>query len=77
MKPVTIFTGQVNGKTFKNRKEMEQYISTCIANSQPITSISYKNETKFVDENAGVQDRGGVEVGSEGHLGVRLRGKNG
>jgi len=53
MKPVTIFTGQVNGKTFKNRKEMEQYISTCIANSQPITSISYKNETKFVDENAG------------------------
>ena len=40
------FTGEVNGKQFSSRKEMEEYISQCIKNNKPITSISYKNEIR-------------------------------
>ena len=41
------FTGEVNGKQFFSRKEMEEYISQCIKNNKPITSISYKNEIRY------------------------------
>lgn len=46
----TTFTGMVNGKDFTSRKEMEKYISDCIKNNEPLTSISYKTETRFYDE---------------------------
>lgn len=46
----TTFTGMVNGKNFTSRKEMEKYISECIKNNEPLTSISYKTETRFYDE---------------------------
>lgn len=46
----TTFKGEVNGKQFDSQQEMIKYLSQCVANNKPLTSISYSTETKFYDD---------------------------
>jgi hypothetical protein len=50
MKQVNVFSGQVNDRHFGDRSEMSKYIESLMEKDEPISTLSYSTETKWIDD---------------------------